>query len=197
MKKDVEISENSHLVKKLLEGEELTFEEAEKIGDSSTINENHPIKYSLSKKGMVGFGSYGTYYDIAHKDDNLVVKIPNDSEELDILINGKEIQEHGYHGGLKCPKPEGMYNVYNPETKKFKVGFVMQKVKGRPLRHLERGIGVDKETLDYFYKMRDHEFSKLDKLGLIPNDILDDKNILCDPETKDYHIIDFDLWRKR
>ncbi len=118
---------NLGLLRKLVEGKELNFDEAKLLGEVPNNPNKFPFSYLTrgGDKEKVGGGSYGEIFKI-NNGKNLVVKKPHKKTALKSIINGFEIQKKVFEKGFNCAKPEGIYNFYNFSKKQWEEGFVME-----------------------------------------------------------------------
>ena len=178
---------NFGLLRKLVEGKELTFEEAKSLGFTDFSDKQVPFKYLFRKKNKKGEGAFGEVYKILNNKSNFVVKIPYDYKNVK---NGYVSQLKAYNQNIKCPKPEGLFNVFNWESRSWDYGFVMEEIQERgTIFHkrifdgLEIWIKKNKEILKS--KMNGFSFHK---------DVYD--NYVVTP-NREVYLIDFDFWKTK
>ncbi len=169
------------IIKKLLQGKEITKEEASKIEEGIT-KANPRIPYKHIIKEEIGRGHSSIVYEINYdKPRKLAAKIiiSNQREELDEgTIKEYAYLKLFYKRKRKVPKPKGIFNVYDPEKRIFKVAIVMEKIEGKTLEQiinennekLEQGVDIEEmtEEIQQYLKIRkeaEKETRKLRRTG--------------------------------
>ena len=132
------------IYEKVLSGKELSKEEASLIGKDGDLNGNYPYKYAFSKSDAIGTnGTHSVVFAISRKESNLVGKFPWNPKDWWKVQRGQIMQEKAYKIGVKVAKPEGLYRVFNLDTKKFYSGFVMEHLGMLPLNEIRKCRGQE------------------------------------------------------
>lgn len=184
------------LLRKLVEGKELTFDEAKTLGSTALAEKKFPFKYAL---GEMLENQGGHSYTFFTKSKNpLVVKIgPSDD-----LLRGYRIQRELKKRGRKVANPRGMFNVYNINGRFFETGFVMEYAKGKGLSNAD----IESPEFLIIQKKLEKEAKKMKNLGYksyYEGSNYYDKhfsgqkpqNVLYDKKTGTITILDFDFDR--
>ncbi len=174
------------LLKKLEQGNELNITEAQKIGKIENKN-NLPFKYLIKENynNFIGSGFAGVIYEVSNDKKSLAVKFPNDEWRAKNLRSGSKVQSLAYKKGIQCPKPEGMFNVF--DGFEWKEGFVMKKIRAISEKNLEE---VEKTKIKVKLS-RELERAKIN--GFLPfQDAI--RNYVVG-ENKEIYLVDFDEWK--
>ena len=170
---------NFGLLRKLVEGKELTLEEAKSLGKTQDADLRFPFRY-LTRNEDIGGGCFGRVLKISGK-MNLVVKEPRSKNFTKSIIHGYEIQKKAFEKGLNCPKPEGLFNFYNYSGKAWYMGFVM-------------GYIIDSKAYmgNDIFELINKEIEKFEKKGFNPSSDAGFNNSLIN--NGKVYLIDFDNW---
>ncbi|NCO17904.1 hypothetical protein COT60_04020 [Candidatus Pacearchaeota archaeon CG09_land_8_20_14_0_10_30_9] len=127
------------IYQKVLSEKELSKEEAGLIGRDGDSHGDYPYRYAFLKSDALGGnGTNSVVFAISRKESNLVGKFPWNPKDWWKVQRGQIMQEKAYKMGVKVAKPEGLYKVFNLDTKKFYSGFVMEHLGMLPLNEIRK-----------------------------------------------------------
>jgi len=181
------------LLRKLIEGKELTFNEANTL-EKTSPNSSFPFKYIIVEK-LKEQGANAEIYLTKSKNPR-IAKLGYEKT----LLNGYKIQREFKKRGVKVANPRGMFRVYNPNLKRFFTAFVMEYAKGENLSKIE----LENPEFEIVQKKLEKEIKKMKKLGYksyyARSKYLDEsffglklENILYDKATGRITLLDFDF----
>ncbi|MCR4327703.1 MAG: hypothetical protein NUV46_03930 [Nanoarchaeota archaeon] len=189
---------NFGLLRKLVEGKEISIEEAKILGTTRNANLKFPFKYVVGNE-LGEQGSNSIVYLTKNK-KSMIAKLNFNSL---FSVNNYQILRELKKRGRKVTNPRGMYNVYNQKKKEFNPALIMEYGNSIRVSDLKRNSPEYKDALKKIKK----ESDKMKKLGWKsfydkywdPTNYYNEfrygikfENALYDPPMKRLTLIDFD-----
>jgi len=176
------------LYRKLIRGKELSLEEAGKIGDTSGINSEFPIKYIIRGDQYLGSLQYRAIIQnitpIVNSKMNLVAK-------LDALYWIKKEQENNKKAQQKnipIIKTIEITNIYNLLERKFIQGLIMERFYGETICKL-----IDSKYYKRAYNLWKKEISDAKRKNIHIRDI-HNENVMFNTQTQELVLLDLVSW---
>ena len=188
------------ILRKLVKGEEIDSSEVEfLVGHKymadfeDPIDKNLPFKYAFSHKNYIDKGVFGKVYGVSNS-NNLAVKVSKEGFLNIRLIKGQEIQKYLEQKEFPVSHTLGICNVYDATEKKFRVGHVMEEIKGKQIKHLRDYDEISQDNSKKIDELIKEQKTKLKEIGFSSSYSNGPPlhNILWDAKNQRIVLIDFD-----